>query len=100
MVLPGTIKASQINIDNSGSAVKVVSSYEATFASTDWTGAAAPYSIAIAQSTHGVDSPKIVEVLDSDGDMAGINVAISSGTVTLSAEVKFAGKAIIMGTAQ
>ena len=100
MVLPGTIKASQVNIDSSGSAVKVVSSYEATFASTDWTGAAAPYTIAIAKSTHGVDSPKLVEVLDSDGDMAGINVAIASETVTLSTQVKFAGKAIIMGSAQ
>lgn len=100
MVLPGTIKASQVNIDSSGNAVKVVSSYEATFASTDWTGAAAPYTIAIAKSTHGVDSPKLVEVLDSDGDMAGINVAIASETVTLSTEVKFAGKAIIMGSAQ
>lgn len=100
LVLAGASQSTQVNITSGNSAVKVVSSYEHSFLATDWTGAAAPYTITIAKATHGVDSPKIVEVLDSDGDMAGINVAIASEVVTLSAEVKFAGTATIMGTAQ
>lgn len=100
LVLAGASQSTQVNITSGNSAVKVVSSYEHSFLATDWQGAAAPYTIAIAKATHGVDSPKIVEVLDSDGDMAGINVAIASEVVTLSAEVKFAGTATIMGTAQ
>lgn len=102
MVLPGTIKASQVNIDDSGNAVKVVSSYEASFSTTDFTGAAAPYTVSIAKATHGVDSPKIVQIVDSNGDIACATIAIDPSTeaVSISAMVKFAGVATIMGSAQ
>lgn len=98
----GDVVAESVSIKSGASELKLVSSDVVSFASSDWTGSAAPFSLTLAKGTdHSVDLPKIVQVRDSDGDEAGVNISIAeSGNITLSCQVKFQGSATIMGSAQ
>ena len=73
--------------------------YQASFATTDWVGDAAPYSITVASATHGLSGVANVMVLDSNYDYAGVAVNVSSSdAVVINSMEKFAGSISIIGT--
>lgn len=73
--------------------------YQAAFATTDWQGEAAPYTLTVASATHGLTGVADVMVLDSNSDYAGVAINVSStDAVVLSSMEKFAGSISIIGT--
>ena len=73
--------------------------YQASFATTDWVGDAAPYSITVASATHGLTGVANVMVLDSNSDYAGVAINVSAtDAVVINSMEKFAGSISIIGT--
>ena len=73
--------------------------YQNSFATTDWVGDSAPYSITVAASTHGLEGVASVQVLDNDNDIAGVAINVSSAdAVVITSMEKFAGSISIIGT--
>ena len=73
--------------------------YQASFATTDWVGDSAPYSITVASATHGLSGVANVMVLDSNSDYAGVAINVSAtDAVVINSMEKFAGSISIIGT--
>ncbi|MDX9776783.1 MAG: hypothetical protein RBT40_12680 [Petrimonas sp.] len=67
---------------------------------TDWDGAAAPYSIAVLGTTHNLTASAAVSVTvrDSSGAEVEVDTTVNgSGDVTLISNAKFAGSAVLIG---
>jgi hypothetical protein len=67
---------------------------------TDWDGVAAPYSIAVLGTTHGLTASAAVSVTvrDSSGAEVEVDTTVNgSGDVTLISNAKFAGSAVFIG---
>lgn len=68
--------------------------------STDWAGAAAPFTITVSAAVHGLGANQALEVLlrDTTGERIIADDSVDgSGNVTISANVKFAGVYSIIG---
>lgn len=89
----------QINGTNAlaGMAKKFVAMFNDT---TDWSGAEAPFTFTITAATHGLGATEsiVMSIKDNVGQTVEVGEIIdATGTVTLSSNSKFSGRAVLIG---
>jgi hypothetical protein len=79
----------------------LIGKYRGAFnATTDWTGASAPFTRTIGSATHGrgASDQLITNVYDSSGNLVSVDINVgSTGDVLISTNIKFAGHIVIIG---